>query len=285
MAALAELCDHNESGRDHWRQNTRVIPPLSLTLPSSSATVSASSSSSSSSLQPRPSCYISVMADLHHIPDATPAPVTPLGTVPQIHDITARDILSASLSLAGLSKSPVVFNNEQRRQQPKEESLGVLTRLPPVSESVSSSSSVSSACEKSASTDALSSVPIQVRLPSITFLVSMWCGINETHHVVSNVPPRRFCIQPRTTLRTSSSAESQHPSHENTSPPMEAKNEESDATASTLANPTNNAERLRFREYQVSTWSQRLEEVQDFVRQHGHCMIPSDYPSNQKLAK
>ena len=41
----------------------------------------------------------------------------------------------------------------------------------------------------------------------------------------------------------------------------------------------------RFREYQVTTWSQRLEEVQAFVRKHGHCMIPSDYPPNQKLAK
>ena len=181
LAALAELCDHNESGRDHWRQNTRVIPPLSLTLPSSSDTVSALSSSSSS-LQPRPSCYISVMADLHHPSDAAPAPVTPIGTVPQIHDITARDILSASLSLAGLSKSPVVFNNDQRRQQPNEQSLGVLTRLPPLSESASSSSSVSSASEKSASADALLSIPIQVRLSSIHF--SCLRGEKSTKHIM-----------------------------------------------------------------------------------------------------
>lgn len=42
---------------------------------------------------------------------------------------------------------------------------------------------------------------------------------------------------------------------------------------------------MRFREYQVNTWTLRLQEVQEFVQEHGHCMIPSHYPPNQKLAK
>ena len=58
----------------------------------------------------------------------------------------------------------------------------------------------------------------------------------------------------------------------------------SDPTAAANTSSTN-AERFRFRQYQVTTWSQRLEEVQAFVRKHGHCMIPSDYSPNQKLAK
>jgi hypothetical protein len=44
-------------------------------------------------------------------------------------------------------------------------------------------------------------------------------------------------------------------------------------------------DKIRFREYQVNTWTQRLQQVQRFVSEYGHCMIPSDYPPNQKLAK
>jgi hypothetical protein len=63
-------------------------------------------------------------------------------------------------------------------------------------------------------------------------------------------------------------------------------------TMPTVLSPTERArleaefqENIRFREYQVNTWTQRLQQVQRFVSEHGHCMIPSDYPPNQKLAK
>ncbi|CAJ1954841.1 unnamed protein product [Cylindrotheca closterium] len=42
---------------------------------------------------------------------------------------------------------------------------------------------------------------------------------------------------------------------------------------------------VRFRNYQVETWTARLQEAQEFRRKHGHCIIPHDYPENQELAR
>jgi hypothetical protein len=41
----------------------------------------------------------------------------------------------------------------------------------------------------------------------------------------------------------------------------------------------------RFRLHQVEVWTHRLNEVKEFVRTHGHCIIPHDYPPNQVLAR
>ncbi|CAJ1967998.1 unnamed protein product [Cylindrotheca closterium] len=201
LAALAELCDCKEYGNPPSLSHGR--PPMNSKLVFPKLFNS----------NTRPS-IIRVVAP--RFPGATltePTPVSPLrnSLLNQQRNMVG-DVLSASLSLAELSQSPVVFRGDG----------SILAEKAP---SASSSDSVSS---KSAT----SSTSIKPRTKQTRCLSKPVVG-----------------------------------------------------TEATATPPTQGNGNVRFRQYQVTTWSQRLEEVQAFVRQHGHCMIPSDYPPNQKLAK
>jgi hypothetical protein len=41
----------------------------------------------------------------------------------------------------------------------------------------------------------------------------------------------------------------------------------------------------RFQGHQTSQWSQRLQELKDFLHQSGHCSVPHNYPADQRLAE
>jgi hypothetical protein len=41
----------------------------------------------------------------------------------------------------------------------------------------------------------------------------------------------------------------------------------------------------RFQGYQTNQWSQRFQELKDFLHQSGHCSVPHNYPANQQLAE
>lgn len=49
--------------------------------------------------------------------------------------------------------------------------------------------------------------------------------------------------------------------------------------------PVEVSSKVRFKDFQVATWTQRFQEAKEFKRQHGHCIIPHDYPPNQELAR
>jgi hypothetical protein len=41
----------------------------------------------------------------------------------------------------------------------------------------------------------------------------------------------------------------------------------------------------RFQGYQANQWSQRFQELKDFLHQSGHCSVPHNYPADQRLAE
>lgn len=43
--------------------------------------------------------------------------------------------------------------------------------------------------------------------------------------------------------------------------------------------------RGHFRQYQADQWNDRFQELLDFKEATGHCLVPHDYPTNQKLAQ
>jgi hypothetical protein len=41
----------------------------------------------------------------------------------------------------------------------------------------------------------------------------------------------------------------------------------------------------RYRQYQADQWNERFQDLVDFRRQYGHCLVPHNYPVNQQLAQ
>ena len=44
-------------------------------------------------------------------------------------------------------------------------------------------------------------------------------------------------------------------------------------------------ETARFRQYQADQWKERFQVLIDFHQEHGHCLVPHEYPENPHLAK
>ncbi len=45
------------------------------------------------------------------------------------------------------------------------------------------------------------------------------------------------------------------------------------------------ADSSRFRRYQADQWNERFQELVIFRQQHGHCLVPHNFPENQQLAQ
>lgn len=59
---------------------------------------------------------------------------------------------------------------------------------------------------------------------------------------------------------------------------------EPDEVSSSSKRPATNVA-MRFRQYQADQWEERFGELKDFKHEHGHCLVPHNYPANQHLAQ
>jgi hypothetical protein len=55
--------------------------------------------------------------------------------------------------------------------------------------------------------------------------------------------------------------------------------------ATTKIQKPNGGRKGRFRSCQLQTWTLRVSETEQFRQEHGHCLIPHDFPPNQSLAR
>jgi hypothetical protein len=57
-----------------------------------------------------------------------------------------------------------------------------------------------------------------------------------------------------------------------------------DRTFAHVLNPLLTNETSRFHLYQADQWKERFQDLIDFHEEHGHCLVPNNYPENQHLA-
>lgn len=65
-------------------------------------------------------------------------------------------------------------------------------------------------------------------------------------------------------------------------PDMKVSKKKKDATSK---KSENDGTVKRFRTYQADQWQERFEDLVEFKAEHGHCLVPHNYPPNQQLAQ